>query len=106
MANDKGFFNYWVVANSGKGFITHVDSRKFWIRGYPGNVWVATDVRESRHWVARHNGVSKTKDQAQTLVTNAVNTLKSAWDDDNVEGESSAQKITRIGPKPTDITIP
>ena len=56
--------------------------------------------------MARNNGVSKTKDQAQTLVTNAVNTLKSAWDDDNVEGESSAQKITRIGPKPTDITIP
>ena len=94
------------MTNTGKGFITHQDSQKFWIGGYPADVWVATDVRESRHWVARNRGVSKTKDQAQTLVTNAVNTLKSAWDDDNVEGESSAQKITRIGPKPTDITIP
>jgi len=94
------------MTNTGKGFITHEDSRAFSIQGFPADVWVATDVRESRHWVARNNGVSKTKDQAQTLVTNAVNTLKSAWDDDNVEGESSAQKITRIGPKPTDITIP
>jgi len=94
------------MTNTGKGFITLEDSRAFWIRGYPGNVWVATDVRESRHWVARNSGVSKTKDQAQTLVTAAVDASKTAWDDDNVEGESSAQKITRIGPKPTDITIP
>jgi len=56
--------------------------------------------------VARHNGVSKTKDQAQTLVTAAVDAAKSAWDDNNVDGESSAEKIERLGAKPTDITIP
>jgi len=104
MAND--IYNYSVMTNTGKGFITHEDSRAFWIRGYPGNVWVATDVRESRHWVARNNGVSKTKDQAQTLVTAAVDAAKSAWDDNNVDGESSAQKIARIGIKPADVTIP
>ena len=48
MAND--IYNYSVMTNTGKGFITHEDSRAFWIRGYPANVWVATDVRESRHW--------------------------------------------------------
>ena len=104
MAND--IYNYSVMTNTGKGFITLKDSRAFWIRGYPGNVWVATDVRESRHWVARHNGVSKTKDQAQTIVTAAVDAAKTAWDDNNVEGESSAEKILRLGEKPTDITIP
>ena len=103
MAND--IYNYSVMTNTGKGFITHEDKKKFWLCGYPANVWVATDVRESRHWVARNNGVSKTKDQAQTLVTNAVNTLKSAWDDNNVDGESSAEKILRLGAKPVDITI-
>ena len=36
MAND--IFNYCVATNTGKGFITHDDSRKFWISGYPGNV--------------------------------------------------------------------
>ena len=104
MAND--IYNYSVMTNTGKGFITHEDSRAFSIQGYPANVWVATDVRESRHWVARHNGVSKTKDQAQALVTAVVDAAKTAWDDDNVDGESSAEKIARLGAKPTDITIP
>ena len=104
MAND--IYNYSVMTNTGKGFITHKDSRAFSIQGFPGNVWVATDVRESRHWVARNNGVSKTKDQAQALVTAEVDAAKSAWDDNNVDGESSAEKILRIGKKPTDITIP
>ena len=104
MAND--IYNYSVMTDSGKGFITNEDSRAFWRAGYPANVWVATDIRESRHWVARHNGVSKTKDQAQTLVTAAVDALQDAWDDDNVEGESSSEKIERLGAKPTDITIP
>ena len=104
MAND--IYNYSVMTDTGKGFITQEDSRAFWRAGYPANVWVATDVRESRHWVARNNGVSKTKDQAQTLVTADIDAAKSAWDDNNVEGESSAEKILRLGPKPTDITIP
>ena len=104
MAND--IYNYSVMTNTGKGFITNEDSRAFWRAGYPANVWVATNVRESRHWVARNRGVSKTKDQAQTLVTAAVDADQDAWDDDNVEGESSAEKIIRIGPKPADITIP
>ena len=104
MAND--IYNYSVMTNTGKGFITHEDSRAFWISGQPANVWIATDCRESRHWVARNNGVSKNKDQAQTLVTAAVKVTQDAWDDDNVEGESSAEKIERLGGKPTDITIP
>ena len=104
MAND--IYNYSVMTNTGKGFITNEDSRAFWRAGFPANVWVATDVRESRHWVARNNGVSKTKDQAQTLVTAAVKVTQDAWDDDNVDGESSAEKIIRIGPKPADVTIP
>ena len=104
MAND--IYNYSVMTNTGKGFITSEDSRAFWRAGYPGNVWVATDVRESRHWVARNNGVSKTKDQAQTLVTAEVDKWKTAWDNNNVDGESSEEKITRLGERPVDITIP
>ena len=104
MAND--IFNYCVATNTGKGFITHTDSRKFWISGQPGNVWVCTDCVESRHWVARNNGTSKTKTEAQAIVTGVVDEAKDAWDANNVEGESSAEKIQRIGPKPTDITLP
>ena len=104
MAND--IYNYSVMTNTGKGFITHKDSSQFWRQGFPANVWIATDCRESRHWVARNNGVSKTKDQAQTLVTAAVKVTQDAWDDDNVEGESSDDKIARIGGKPGNVTIP
>ena len=100
MATDKGFFNYCVVANSGVGFITHVDSRAFWIGGYPANVWIATDVRESRKWVARNNGVSKTKDQAQALVTANVDAAQAAWD--NLSDEAKAASPGR----PPDVTIP
>ena len=106
MATDKGFFNYWVVANSGKGFITHTDSRKFWIRGYPGNVWVCDDIPESRDWGARNSATSKTKSEAQTIVSTEVTNAQNAWDADNVEGESSAEKIERLGGRPGDITLP
>ena len=98
MAND--IYNYSVMTNTGKGFITYVDSRAFWLQGFPANVWVETDVRESRHWVARNKGVSKTKDQAQTLVTAAVDAAKAAWD--NLSDEAKAASSGR----PADITIP
>ena len=106
MTNDKGFFNYCIVENSVKEFITHTDSRKFWISGYPANVWVCDDIPESRDWGARNSAATKTKSQAQTLVTNAVNTAKGTWDDDDVDGETAAEKIRRLGSKPTDITLP
>ena len=101
MAND--IFNYCVATNTGKGFITHDDSRRFWIRGYPANVWVCTDCVESRHWVARNNGTSKTKSEAQTLVTAEVDAAKAAWDDlDDAEKAPAIPHKTR----PTDITLP
>ena len=102
MAND--IYNYSVMTNTGKGFITHEDSRAFWRAGYPDNVWVATDIRESRHWVARHNGVSKTKDQAQALVTAAVEAEQATWDAD--EREADVIKPTGKGSRPVDVTIP
>ena len=104
MATDKGFFNYWVVANSGKGFITHTDSRKFWIRGYPGNVWVCDDIPESRDWGARNSAATKTKSQAQTIVTGVIDDAKDAWDDD--EREANVPTPTGKGSKPATITLP
>ena len=98
MAND--IYNYSVMTNTGKGFITLEDSRAFWRAGYPANVWVATDLRESRKWVARNNGVSKTKDQAQALVTAVVDAEQAAWD--NLSDEAKAASLGR----PADVTIP
>ena len=47
----------------------------------------------------------KNKDEAQTIVTAKVNAAKTAWDNNNVEGESSDDKIERLGAKPSDITL-
>ena len=101
MAND--IFNYCVATNTGKGFITHDDSRRFWISGYPANVWVCTDCVESRHWVARNNGTSKTKSEAQALVTAEIDAAKAAWDAlDDAEKAPAIPHKTR----PTDVTLP
>ena len=95
-----------MATNTGKGFITHVDSRKFWISNYPGNVWVCDDIPESREWGARNSAASKTKSQAQTVVTGVIDDAKDAWDNNNVDGESADDKIARLGSKPTAITLP
>ena len=102
MAND--IFNYCVATNTGKGFITHDDSRKFVIQGYPANVWVCVDCMESRMWVARNNGTSKTKSEAQTLVTAEVDKAKTAWDNDSRDAD--VPEPVGKGTKPTDITLP
>ena len=98
MAND--IFNYCVATNTGKGFITHDDSRKFVIQGYPANVWVCVDCMESRMWVARNNGTSKTKSEAQTLVNTEVTNAQNAWDalSDEAKAETSG--------RPGAITLP
>ena len=98
MAND--IYNYSVMTNTGKGFITLEDSSAFCRRGYPANVCVATDLRESRKLVARNNGVSKTKDQAQALVTAVIDTAQATWD--NLSDEAKALTDGR----PPDVTIP
>jgi len=69
-------------------------------------VWVCDDIPESRDWVARNSGSVKTKSQAQTIVTDIIDAAKDTWDGDNVDGESSAEKISRLGPKPVTITLP
>ena len=99
-------FIYGTATNTGKNFFTHEDRRNFFLRGYPANVWVVGNNEKGALWLAEKNGTEKTKSQAQTLVTAEVDAAKSAWDDNNVEGESSAEKIERIGLKPVDITIP
>tara|TARA_R100001244_G_scaffold80076_1_gene62790 strand:- start:88 stop:396 length:309 start_codon:yes stop_codon:yes gene_type:complete len=99
-------FIYGTATNYGKNFFTHEDRRNFFLRGYPANVWVVGNNEKGATWLAEKNGVEKTKTQAQALVTAVVDTAQETWDDDDVDGESSAEKIIRLGPKPTDITIP
>ena len=99
-------YQYCVAENWGKGFIDHDESTRITFVGYPGNVWqVPAYNKHGNLWIAKVAGVLKTKDEAQTIVTAIVDADKTAWDNDNVEGESASNKIARIGSKPTDITL-
>jgi hypothetical protein len=96
----------WGKNANGDSFIRHEDRKMFYIEGFPGDVWVTDDNVYAERWISRVDGVEKTKSQAQTIVTGVVDDAQDAWDNDNVDGETSAEKITRLGPKPTDITLP
>jgi len=95
---------YCTSVNWGDGFITHAEKAKGNISGYPGDVWVVGD--NMRQWMAKVNATTKTKSEAQTIVTAVVDAAKTRWDNDNVEGESAAEKRIRIGSKSVDITLP
>ena len=96
----------WGKNANGDSFIRHEDRKMFHIEGFPGDVWVTDDNVYAERWISRVDGVEKTKSQAQPIVTGVVDDAQDAWDNDNVDGETSAEKITRLGPKPTDITLP
>lgn len=74
---------YIQVTNSGKGFITVQDRRRFSISGYPADVWVLDENQHSQQWVEEkirfYEGKSLTKSEAQTLI-NAE--LEDAVDED------------------------
>ena len=97
---------YCVAENWGKGFIEHIESSRITFKGYPGNVWqVPAHNKSANLWINKVLGVPKTKNEAQVIVTAIVDALQDTWDADNVDGESSAEKILRLGSKPTDITL-
>ena len=99
-------YQYCVAENWGKGFIDHEESSRITFKSFPGDVWqVPAYNKFGNLWIAKVAGAVKTKDEAQTIVTAQVDAAKTAWDNDNVEGESSDEKNARLGSKPEDITL-
>ena len=99
-------YQYCVAENWGKGFIEHGESSRITFSNFPGDVWqVPAYNKHGNLWIAKVAGAVKTKDEAQTIVTAKVDAAQTAWDNNNVDGESSAQKIVRLGEKPEDITL-
>ena len=83
------------------------------VRGYNGHdgsdavdVWVIGANEKGATWLADKSGVEKTKAEAQALVKAADDLSRTAWDNDNVDGESADDKVARIGSKPSFRTIP
>ena len=99
-------YQYCVAENWGKGFIDHEESIRITFASFPGDVWqVPAYNKFGNLWIAKVAGAVKTKDEAQTIVTAKVDEYQTAWDNNNVEGESSDEKIARLGAKPVDITL-
>ena len=106
-------FIYGTATNTGKNFFTHEDRRNFFLRGYSGHdgsnyvdTWVIGNNEKGALWLAEKGGTEKTKTEAQALVKASDDLARTAWDNNNVEGESADDKVTRIGEKPGFITIP
>ena len=106
-------FMYGTANNTGKGFFTVEDRRNFFLRGYSGHdgsnyidTWVIGYIEKGALWLAEKGGTEKTNAELQALVKASDDLARTAWDNNNVDGESASEKIARIGEKPGFITIP
>jgi hypothetical protein len=93
-------FIYGVATNTGKGFFTADDRRKFFLRGYPANVWMVGNNTDGAMWLAEKNGVEKTKAEAQALIDAEVQAAQAAWD------ALPEEQKTDMNPRPTDVILP
>ena len=99
-------YKYCVKENWGKNFFTHEERRQMFLQGHPGNVWVVDDNIFGDQWLRKVEGTNKTKAEAQAIVDGEIEDAQDAWDADNVDGETSAQKIARLGAKPVKYNLP
>ena len=92
-------FIYGVAANTGKGFFTAEDRRKFFLRGYPADVWMVGNNVDGAMWLAEKGGREKTKAEAQALIDADVQAAQAEYD-----ALSAEQKAARE--RPGDVTLP
>ena len=95
-------FIYGTATNTGKGFFTAEDRRAFFLRGFPGDVWVVGNNEKGALWLAEKNGVEKTKAEAQAIVDAEVTKAQAAWDALRDEQKNNGINNQR----PTAITLP
>jgi len=93
-------FIYGVATNTGKGFITVEDRQKFFLKGYPANVWMIGNNVDGASWLAEKNGVEKTKSEAQALINAEVQAHQAEWDAQTDEEKANSQG------RPGDVTLP
>ena len=98
-------YKYCTATNSGKDFFTHEDRTRFHLEGHPGDVWITGDNNYGVAWISKISGTVKTKSEAQAIVTGVIETAQGVWDDNNVSGESSDEKILRLGSRPATYNI-
>ena len=94
-------FIYGVAENTGKGFFTAEDRRKFFLRGYLANVWMVGNNVDGAMWLAEKGGREKTKAEAQALIDAEVQTAQANWD-----AQSDEQKAMPGNERPADVILP
>ena len=71
---------YCVATNTGKDFFTHEDTKKFYLRSFPGNIWVVGNNLYGQAWITRVSGTLKTLSEAQAIVDAEIQTGQTSWD--------------------------
>jgi hypothetical protein len=94
-------FIYGVAENTGKGFFTAEDRRKFFLRGYPANVWMVGNNVDGAMWMAEKGGVEKSKSEAQALIDADTQAAQAAWD-----AQTDEEKAARPDSRPTAVILP
>ena len=94
-------FIYGVAENTGKGFFTAEDRRKFFLRGYPANVWMVGNNVDGAMWLAEKGAREKTKAEAQALIDAEVQAAQAEWD-----ALSDEEKANPNRERPADVTLP
>jgi hypothetical protein len=87
-------YRYCTATNFGKGFFTHKDRERFFLRGEPGNVWIVGDNSDGVDWIGRQTGVSKTKAEAQAIVDGEIETAQTAYD--ALSAEEQARNVRPV----------
>ena len=95
-------FIYGVAENTGKGFFTAEDRRKFFLRGYPANVWMVGNTVDGAMRLAEKGGREKTKAEAQALIDAEVQAAQAAWDAMSDEEKALPTQQAR----PEDVILP
>tara|TARA_R110000803_G_C11952585_1_gene317869 strand:- start:925 stop:1239 length:315 start_codon:yes stop_codon:yes gene_type:complete len=99
-------YQYCVATNWGSGFITNKDSQNISPSGFVGNIWkVPVNNQYANRWISSVVGERKTLAEAQAIVDAEITSLQTSWDNNDVEGETSEEKITRLGARPATITL-
>jgi hypothetical protein len=92
-------FIYGVSENTGKGFFTAEDRRKFFLRGYPANVWMVGNNVDGAMWLAEKGAREKTKAEAQALIDADVQAAQAQYDALSAEEQALRQR-------PDDVILP
>ena len=94
-------FIYGVAQNTGKGFFTAKDRRKFFLRGYPANVWMVGNNVDGAMWMAEKGAREKTKAEAQALIDTEVQAAQAEYD-----ALSDEEKALPGRTRPADVILP